>query len=408
MADDAVSGGSPTPAQGTPQNPQLDFIQPSVSKVPTGVFSEDQYGMDILRYPSELSSTNTRDQIPSYVAFNIYVPSMSPYAQNSNSSVSSVQSQSQLNSDYQSSTFGKTTAPGQIDTTGAVTVGAINKFSGGSVLGSFIAGFSAAFVSSFANQTVSLRPAIKRIGTCIQLYMPDTVMSSMNHDYSTVNATNAIGNLRWATMVGHSITDAAKRLAADTHLGDILHPSKWGDMGRGVFRSLAASVNDNLASKELAGKAFESTGIVGEGFTDLMLRSAGVAVNPQVELIYRGTKNRSFIFEFRFTPRSKQESDVIYQIIQAFKKYSSPGIASGQFGRYFIVPAQFDITFYFGNTVNPYLGKISTCVLESLDVNYVGQGQWASFTDGSPVEIVLMLRFLEAEIIYDDLVQRGF
>jgi len=121
-------------------------------------------------------------------------------------------------------------------------------------------------------------------------------------------------------------------------------------------------------------------------------------------LIYRGTQNRSFIFEFKFQPRSAQEAQTIQNIIHTFKLYSSPSINNTGLGRYFIVPGQFDITFKFGNVTNQYISQISTCVLEAIDINYAGAGQFASMVDGAPADITLQLRFKEGEIITRELI----
>ncbi|MGH7745758.1 MAG: baseplate tail-tube junction protein, partial [Candidatus Dormibacteria bacterium] len=145
------------------------------------------------------------------------------------------------------------------------------------------------------------------------------------------------------------------------------------------------------------------------GFTQLALRSAGLALNPQVEVLFTGTRNRQFQFEFQFQARSQQEALTILQIINTFKKYAAPSLAKGNAGRYFIVPGQFDIQFKFKNDNNPYIGKISTCVLFNIAVNYVGAGQWATFSDGSPVHINLQLQFMETDIIYSELIdQKGY
>ena len=79
--------------------------------------------------------------------------------------------------------------------------------------------------------------------------------------------------------------------------------------------------------------------------------------------------------------------------------FAAPSINPNSRGRYFIVPAQFDIQFKFKQEENDFIAKISTCVLEAIDVNYAGAGQFASFTDGMPVDISMQLRFKEADII---------
>ena len=53
----------------------------------------------------------------------------------------------------------------------------------------------------------------------------------------------------------------------------------------------------------------------------------------------------------------------------------------------------------FKNEENRFIGKISTCALENIDVNYSSAGPFATFDDGAPVEIALQLRFIEVDTI---------
>ena len=72
-------------------------------------------------------------------------------------------------------------------------------------------------------------------------------------------------------------------------------------------------------------------------------------------------------------------------------------------------PAQFDIKFKFKNRDNSdNLFKISTCVLENMNVNYSSGGQFATYQDGQPLEISMQLRFKEVDIMFRQLIEGGF
>lgn len=398
---------------GTPQNPFVDQGQPSGE---TSVLDGNGgYDINLLRYPDEVGSMD----VPSYVVFNIYVPASVQYDTKSNPSLQSVQSRSQNNSDYLAATAGKPQNLGASQTgigvvSGIAATKAAFASSDGGVLSAAGAGLGAGaataataeLVSAAGQNLISLKPKLQRINQSVAIYMPDTVMSSFNHDYGTVSATEAMGTLGLATAAGNAIKDSF------SSTWNSVQNFKFGDIGsmeaqaKGIFKQLGAGAShlaETSAGKEVLGTLAQASGLVGNGFTELALRSAGAAVNPQVELLYRGTQNRSFIFEFRFQPRSQKEALTINKIIQTFKYYSSPSIQANTNGRYFIVPGQFDITFKFQDVNNPYISQISTCVLEAVDVNYAGAGQWATFVDGAPVEITMQLRFREAEIIYREL-----
>jgi len=74
-------------------------------------------------------------------------------------------------------------------------------------------------------------------------------------------------------------------------------------------------------------------------------------------------------------------------------------------GRTLIAPSTFDIEY--SNTVRDQLHKISTCVLESVNVKYGGERP-QFFKDGYPVETQLDLQFKELEIITKERVMAGY
>ena len=76
------------------------------------------------------------------------------------------------------------------------------------------------------------------------------------------------------------------------------------------------------------------------------------------------------------------------------------------------VPNTFDIQYMYNNKENGYLHKISTCVLESCDVKYSGEGKYQTFTadgEGAPPMVTEMsLNFQEMEIITKERVAEGY
>ena len=85
--------------------------------------------------------------------------------------------------------------------------------------------------------------------------------------------------------------------------------------------------------------------------------------------------------------------------------------SAGGLGGYFLVPpSEFDIKFYYNGTENENIPSISTCVLQTVDVDYAPNGfaayevledknvpKWGS--TGMPVGIRLGLVFKETQII---------
>ena len=75
------------------------------------------------------------------------------------------------------------------------------------------------------------------------------------------------------------------------------------------------------------------------------------------------------------------------------------------------VPNTFDIKYMYVGRENQYLHKISTCVLENMNVTYGGD-RYKTFDgneDGAPpVETTMTLNFKEMELITKQRAQEGF
>jgi hypothetical protein len=190
--------------------------------------------------------------------------------------------------------------------------------------------------------------------TQIELYIPETLNFSYNFSYNDLSATE---------------------LAQDVISGGI---DKLPGLGR-----LKGAIGSIPGIKDMA---------------RLAMQSAGYAINPQQQLLFRGVDFRTYQMSFVFTPHSQKEADVVNSIIQVFKRYASPTIVNGTAGFLMVPPGVFDISFKFDGNVNENISKIKRSVIESIDVNYAPNG-FATHGDGMPVQTVLTIGFKETEII---------
>jgi hypothetical protein len=248
-------------------------------------------------------------------------------------------------------------------------------------------------ISGAVISAIDLTRKTRRAAGSITLYMPDTVTQTQVANYDAVSMTEALGDAGLIAQAGSSVVTAvdAAMKTRSLNLGQTPGSSK---------------LEGTLA--EVGARAAGATGAFGGNIEKALLFSAGVAKNPQVELLFENIANREFLFDFKFVPRNPQESKDIIKIIQTFRFFAAPEIPTLGKGRYFIPPSEFDIEFMVGSKINPNLPLISTCVLEGIDVNYGSAGQWTAFTDGMPVEISMQLRFKEVEILHKELIQQGY
>lgn len=228
----------------------------------------------------------------------------------------------------------------------------------------------------------------------ITMYMPPTSwQDQVNNEYNKASMTAALGN-------AGLIVEAASSVIKEADF--------WANEGGEGFWSKAADMANGPAGMEVISKAAGNFGMDAGIVRDAGLTALGYALNPQYEMLYQGTDMREFQFEFVMTPRSRQEAEVIREIIKKFKYHASPAYVSGQ-GRYIVPPSYFDITFKFNGNDSEWLPQISTCVLKSVNIDYGGGlDQWATHADGSPVQVKIVLIFTELEMMHKALRKEGY
>jgi hypothetical protein len=371
------------------------------AKGPQKKLEENQYSTKDLRYPSDLG-TNSFERLH-YMTFYINVQEKSGY---------NVSERSNFTGQANSNRFrDKASGIGQLSGTRENPLGTVGEVVGGAIFGAAgatalsglgIAGAAAGgiiggLVGSTIIDSIDLSRKTRRIKSTISLYMPDTVNQQITHEFGEISMTEALG------MVGAISQGAA---AIGTSVGDFVNKMQSGESAASAFKGAGAPGGAALA--ELGGTIAEASGAFGGGIKDAILFSAGVALNPQIEILYQKTSHREFLFDFKMIPRNENEAGAIRDIIKQFKFYSAPELLAGTSGRYFIPPAEFDIVFYYNGQENRNIHRISTCALVGIDVDYAASGQWTTFTDGMPVEIKMQLRFKELELMHKGRIEEGY
>lgn len=145
---------------------------------------------------------------------------------------------------------------------------------------------------------------------------------------------------------------------------------------------------------------------------------AGNPVNPKVEVLFANTFQRQFSFDFLFAPSTETESKTLDEIIRTLRFHAAPEYHTGQNQNgnplglatsfFWIPPSEFDITFYNRGKENTAIPRINTCVLEQIDVSYAPTGTYATFSNGYPVQVRMVLRFRETEINAKQRILYGF
>ena len=181
-----------------------------------------------------------------------------------------------------------------------------------------------------------------------------------------------------------------------------------------TLQSTASSVNQAVGGGEqvkgfitrfLASKA---VGLANVNITpsQILARSTGEIMNPNMELLFNGPRLRSFRFQFKLTPRGKKEAAEVLSIIRTFKEHMAPKVSNA--GTFLKTPDVFELRYRKGTAAHPFLHKFKQCFLKEVNVNYTGEGTYTTYNDGTPVSMIMDLSFQEIEPIYDIDYDGGF
>ena len=235
------------------------------------------------------------------------------------------------------------------------------------------------------------RAPTTRLETAIAMYMPPSV----NVSYAANYVDTEIG----AFSVGAGAAIKAFR-------------ESDGKLAAGA-RSFLDTVPDelkNVAARQILG-AIGSIIPGTQGLEEVAGMATGQIIADRMELAFKGLPKRGFQYTFKMIPKSEQEAEEIRKIVFTFKANMLPEIREGTAGRGMIVPNTFDIRYMYMNRDNDFLHKISTCVLESMNVTYGGD-RYRTFPDAGdgtpPVETTMTLNFKELELITKERVYEGF
>ena len=239
-------------------------------------------------------------------------------------------------------------------------------------------------------QTLSIdRPPTKRLDTVIAMYMPADIKVSYKANYTD-------------TSVG-SLTQAASQVIGEylntgTVSGDTIQKNA-GDVVRAVGIDGIINLLSGIPSLGGAREALEM--------------QMGQVVVDRMEMAFKGIDKRKFSYTFEMLPRSGKEAEEVKHIINMFKAHMLPEMVDGNDrGRLMTYPSTFDIQYMYAEQENQYLNKVSTCYLESMDVDYGGDRyythEYIDNVGAPPTETSITLQFGEIDLVTRERAVDGF
>ena len=240
----------------------------------------------------------------------------------------------------------------------------------------------------------------------IQLPIPNGVTdsNSVAWDEDSANALELAGAEAFkdaikAAKIGDSETIDFDKLKQSVEAGA-------GSLAESAKKFGAGITDPNVREQVLNYFGAKAVGIFGSNMSaaSLTSRSSGQVLNPNMELLFKGVQLRTFPFSFSFTPRSRDESLMVKQIINIFKRSmaAKTTTAGGQGGRGIFIQAPdiFELRFMRGARPHPFLYQMKPMALKGMNVNYSDTGAFITYEDSTPVKMTLNLSFTELNPIY--------
>ena len=158
-----------------------------------------------------------------------------------------------------------------------------------------------------------------------------------------------------------------------------------------IAKAVGGANKDTIAT--LLAQAASGTG------NQLLTRTTGSVLNPNMELLFQGPALRDFGFQFKLSPRSNREAKEIIRIIRFFKQGMAP--IRSQSRLFLKSPHTFKLQYLHDNSDHKYLNRFKECALNSCAVTY-GEAQYSTYEDGVLSSYNINLSFKELEPVFND------
>ena len=173
-----------------------------------------------------------------------------------------------------------------------------------------------------------------------------------------------------------------------------------GEAGKTAADVFKQSATDKNVQQAISGLIAGSG--LGVDTDQLLARTQGNIVNNNLELLFKGPTLRPFTFQFNFSPRDGGEARQVQKIIRALKQSSS--VQRTPAGIFLATPNTYKLEFKNGRTnkTHEFLPRIKECALLGVNVNYMPENSYMTYSDSSMVAYNVQLAFQELEPIFND------
>ena len=192
--------------------------------------------------------------------------------------------------------------------------------------------------------------------------------------------------------------DPAKLALANAFFESVQKGSGAIDAGIEAAAGIAQAVGENAGDVKTGVAAALAKSATGG---NILTRSTGAVINPNMELLFRGPQLRNFGLTWKMSPRDYEESEMIKKIIRMFKQSMAVKRTPSQL--FLKSPNTYALRFLTARgKEHSFLPKIKECALTGFSMNYTPDGNYQTYENSSMVAYEMTLNFAELEPIYHD------
>jgi len=148
--------------------------------------------------------------------------------------------------------------------------------------------------------------------------------------------------------------------------------------------------------------AFIASKISSEAGQNTAKSFIGMTMNPHTTSLFDGVSIRSFSLDWRFSPRSQQESELLLEIMNTIKIRAHPAEMSGGLSLHY--PDICKVSFH--GSVSKYFPKYQDSFITNISFNADSNAGVMLYNSGAPVTYTCQISFTELNILTRDVLER--
>ena len=171
--------------------------------------------------------------------------------------------------------------------------------------------------------------------------------------------------------------------------------------GGGAMADEAARLANTIKNNSEKVKKSLKAGIAGMASgtgAQLLTRTTGQILNPNMELLFKDPSLRPFTFTWKLAARNRQEANEIIKIINFFKRGMAPQTAGANL--FLKSPWTWELTYMHKGREHKYLNKFKECAMNSITTQYTPDGNYATFETGHMTAYSITTSFTELEPVF--------